>query len=58
MTSDTLTSRYEFLLSELQRVLSTRGKWREMPALLDELHRLRELAQLPAPGRPSAAFAF
>jgi len=45
MSPDTLTTRYEFLLAELQRVLSTRGKWRAMPALLDELHHLREVAR-------------
>lgn len=42
---------YEFLQTELKRVLSTRGKWTAMPALLDELHRLREQVQparLPA----------
>lgn len=55
MSHDTLTTRYEFLLTELQRVLSTRGKWRAMPALLDELHHLRELARLQAQGLSTAA---
>jgi hypothetical protein len=36
---------YEFLQTELKRVLSIRGKWTAMPALLDELHRLREQVQ-------------
>ncbi len=54
MSPDTLTTRYEFLLAELQRVLSTRGKWRAMPALLDELHHLREVARLKAQGASMA----
>lgn len=46
--ADFLTLRYEFLLIEIRRVLAQRGCWQAMPALLDELHRLRETLRRPA----------
>jgi hypothetical protein len=55
MTYDTLILHYDFLLAELQRVLSTRGKWTAMPTLLDQLHRLREQMQLAAVPQASRA---
>lgn len=33
--------RYETLLNEVRRVLASGRAWQAMPALMDELHRLR-----------------
>lgn len=51
-SADFTALRYDYLLDEIRRVLSQRGCWQAMPALMDELHRLRQLAQAveaPAP---------
>lgn len=36
--------RYQYLLQEIRQVLANRGAWQAMPALMDELNRLRHTA--------------
>lgn len=45
MTTQELVQRHEALLVELKALMSQLGKWRGMPALLDELAVLRQLLE-------------
>ena len=41
MDIESIARRYELLIDELNRLLSTPGKWHGVPGMLDELHSLR-----------------